>query len=165
MENEQEHSTQTPVEENTLVYIVGAVIVVAVIVAGVIMWPKTKTTSEIKDVQSTPSTKTLTQLTCDSEWYNPVIGMSKYYLSARGSDIKNGTIECTFTLTNASGAAILNEKVTTTTTPTSDKNGETFTCTTKALEKIPQRVPLMMTSLVKNDEGKTASCTGTVTFQ
>ena len=167
MENEQENQTQ-PIEENSLVYIVGAVIVVAVVVAGVIMWPKTKTMTQEKEItqtQTTPATKTLTKLTCDNEWYNPVIGMPKYYLSASGGDVLSGNIECIFTVTNATGTAVLTEKVVVTTTPAPDRNGNTFSCTTKALEKIPQNTPVKLVAAIKNDEGQTASCGGTVTFR
>jgi len=168
MENE-ENQTQ-PVEENSLMYIVGAVIVVAVVVAGVIMWPKNKEAKET--VVTTPQTETtvpsktpFTKLVCENEWYNPVIGMPKYYLSAGGGDVKNGTIECTFNLSNATGAAVLTEKMTVETTTAVERNGNAFVCTTKALEKIPQNTPLKMNVVVKNNEGQTASCAGMVTFR
>jgi len=166
MENE-ENQTQ-PIEENSLVYIVGAVIVVAVIVAGVIMWPKTKTVTqekEIPQIQTTPSTQNITKLTCENEWYNPVIGMPKYYLSASGGDLISGNIECMFTIANATGAAMFTEKVVVKTTPAPNRNGHAFICTTKALEKIPQNTPVKLVAAIKNDEGQTASCGGMVTFR
>jgi len=170
MENEDTVS-QTQ-EESSMVYVIGAVIVVAVIVAAVIMWPKSKTkdetampTSETSTSKSNVVTKpTLTKLSCESEWFNPVVGLPKYYLSAEGGDVSNGNeIECTFHVIKDKDT-ILTETIKTPVTAAPERGGTTFRCTTKALEKLPQGIPVTLVTIVKNSEGQTASCSGKVTF-
>jgi len=165
MENETDVS-QTQ-EDGSLVYVVGAIIVVAVIVAAVLMWPKTKSS---ETASPTPENKvvirpTLTKLVCENEWYNPVVGMPKYYLSAEGGDVSEGKeIECTFTIIKDK-ETILTEAMKVPVTAALERGGTTFKCTTKALDRIPQNTPLKFVSTVKNDEGSTASCSGAVTVR
>ncbi|KKS89740.1 MAG: hypothetical protein UV63_C0014G0018 [Microgenomates group bacterium GW2011_GWC1_43_11] len=165
MENKEDVS-QTQ-EEGSIVYVVGAIIVVAVIVAAVLMWPKNKP----KETASpTPENKvvtkpTLTKLVCESEWFNPVVGMPKYYLSAEGGDVSAGTqIECEFTLLKDKEAIIRETKVVPV-VQSPERGGTTFKCTTKAVENIPQNTALTFVTTVKNEEGTTASCSGAVTFR
>jgi hypothetical protein len=165
MENKTDVS-QTQ-EEGSIVYVVGAIIVVAVIVAAVLMWPKNKSG---QTATPTPDTKvvvkpTLTKLICESEWFNPVVGMPKYYLSAEGGDISAGQeIECTFTLLKDK-EAVITETMKVPVTAAPERGGTTFTCTTKGIEKIPQNIPLTFVTTVKNEEGATSSCSGSVTFR
>lgn len=171
MENESNLSTD-PQEENTVVYIVAAVIVVAVIVAAVLMWPKNKqqeqtlTPTTTTQATPTPNQTPIAKFACENQWFNPVIGIPKYYLSAQVADVRTGgTVDCTFTLYNGS-TTVLTEKMTTVPLVAApERNGSVVTCTTKALENIPKNVGLTMISVVKNDEGKVASCSGTVTFR
>jgi hypothetical protein len=168
MENE---TTQTQTnEESSIVYVVGAIIVVAVIVAAVLMWPKNKpteqTTTPTQNTTSNVVTKpALTKLVCESEWFNPVVGYPKYYLSAQGGDISAGTqVECTFTIIKDK-EAVVTDTLTVPVTQAPERGGTTFQCTTKALEKIPQNVPVTMVTTVKNEAGLTASCSGSVVFR
>jgi hypothetical protein len=165
MENETDIS-QTQ-EESSMVYVVGAIIVVAVIVAAVVMWPKNKTN---ETATPTPETKvvikpTLTKLVCESEWFNPVVGFPKYYLSAEGGDVSAGTeIECEFSVIKDK-ETVLTETVKVPVTQSPERGGTIFRCVTKALEKLPQRIPVTFVTTVKNDDGITASCSGAVTFR
>jgi len=166
MEHET-NDTQTQ-EEGTLIYIVGAIIVVAVVVAAILLWPKPKSTQQT--ATPTPENNvitktTLTKLVCENEWFNPVIGMPKYYLSAEGGDVSDGEeIECSFSIIKDKDT-VVTEKVTVPVAQAQERGGTTFKCTTKALEKIPQATPVQFVTVVKNREGKTASCSGTVTFR
>jgi len=165
MENETDVS-QTQ-EDGSLVYVVGAIIVVAIIVAAVLMWPKTKSS---ETATPTPETKvvikpTLTKLVCESEWFNPVVGLPKYYLSAEGGDVSAGQeVECTFTILKDK-ETVLTDVVKVPVTAAPERGGTTFKCTTKALDRIPQNTPLKFVSTAKNEDGATASCSGTVTFR
>ncbi len=165
MENENDVS-QTQ-EENSVVYVVGAIIVVAVIVAAVLMWPKNKST---QTATPTPENKvitkpTLTKLVCENEWFNPVVAMSKYYLSAEGGDVSSGKeVECTFTVIKDK-ETVLTEVMKTAVKQAPERGGTTFQCTTRALERLPENTPVTMVVTVKNEEGKTASCSGGVTFR
>jgi len=168
MENES-HGSQTQ-EESSIVYVVGAIIVVAIIVAAVLMWPKNKPTEAPVATPTQESSKVvtkpaLTKLVCESEWFNPVIGLPKYYLSAEGGDISAGQqIECTFTLIKDK-EAVITETMTVPVTQAPERGGTTFKCTTKGIEKIPQNTPVTFVTTVKNDAGETASCSGAVTFR
>ena len=150
-----------------MVYVVGAIIVVAVVVAAVIMWPKNK----IKETATpTPETKVvnkpiLTKLVCESEWFNPVVGLPKYYLSAEGGDVSAGSeIQCTFSIIKDK-ETVLTETMKVPVTQSPERGGTTFRCTTKAIEKLPQNVPVTFVTTIKNDDGMIASCSGAVTFR
>jgi len=164
MENETDVSQIQ--EESSMVYVVGAIIVVAVIVAAVVMWPKNKTN---ETATPTPETKviikpTLTKLVCESEWFNPVVGFPKYYLSAEGGDVSAGSeIQCTFNLIKDK-ETVLTEIINVPVTQSPERGGTTFRCTTKALEKLPQNIPVTFVTTVKNDDGMTASCSGAITL-
>lgn len=169
MEN-QTPDTPHQEEEGALVYIIGAIIVVAIIVAAVIMWPKPKQSSQtntpVAETNTTPKPKApLTALVCENEWFNPVIGLPKYYLSAEGGDVSKGeNITCTFQIIKGK-EPVITETMTVPVAQSPERGGTTFKCTTKALEHIPQNIPVEFTTIVKNEAGQTASCSGTVTFR
>jgi len=165
MENKEDVS-QTQ-EESSIVYVVGAIIIVAVIVAAVLMWPKKKATETATPTpQNTVVNKpTLTKLVCENEWFNPVVGIPKYYLSAEGGDISAGKeIECTFSIIKDK-ETVATEIVKVPVTEAAERGGTTFKCTTKALERLPQNVAVTFVTTVKNEEGASASCSGAVTFR
>jgi len=165
---ENENTASQTQEENSMVYVIGAIIVVAVIVAAVVMWPKNKT-KEVAN-PTTPATSvvnkpTLTKLVCESEWFNPVIGLPKYYLSAEGGDVSAGTeIECAFSVIKDK-ETVMTETIRVPVKQAPERGGTTFVCTSKAIEKLPQNVPVTFVTTVKNQDGATASCSGSVTFR
>jgi hypothetical protein len=164
---ENETNTSQTQEESSMIYVVGAIIVVAVIVAAVVMWPKNKTGETATPTQETKviNKPTLTKLVCEGEWFNPVVGLPKYYLSASGGDISAGQqMECTFTVIKDK-ETVMTETIKVPVTQSPERGGTTFQCTTKAIEKIPQNVPVTFVSTVKNEDGLTASCSGNVTFR
>jgi len=158
---DKEQATQ---EENSLVYVVGALIVIAVVVAGILLWPKPKKTTVAPAVteEQIGTQPTLTKLVCEKEWYNPVVGVPKFYLQAEGGNVDPAkTVDCTFTLNDGS-KNILSEKVTVDLNPAPERNGNTFRCGTKALENLPMNVTLKMTTTVQDDQGASATCAGNV---
>src|SRR5258706_3847854 len=84
-------------------YILGAVVLVAVVVAGYLLRSKSSSSvpSPVAEVvpTATPTPGPITGLACDTQYYNPVIGFSKYYLSVEGGDIsKASKVDCAFTV-------------------------------------------------------------------
>ena len=159
MENE------TPISENdsSIVYIIGAVIVVALVVAGVLLWPKMKpNTSTTATTTTTPSIEqksgNITKLSCGKQWYNPMIGFAKYYLSADGEALTTTkSVDCTFTVTSADNKVIATENQPAVLTDVPTRDGKTFICTTKAID-LPKGTKVTMITAIKDDSGMTASC-------
>ncbi len=158
MENETQHTEG----ETSSVYIIGAVIVVAIIVAGVLLWPKAKpTTTQPQTTAPVVEEKTMiTKLSCDRQWYNPMIGYPKYYLSAEGSALLTTKgVTCTFTITsNTDGKVLATEDMPAVLRSSEERGGQIFQCTTKAVELVKGAAVTMKTS-IKDDQGATASCT------
>jgi len=156
--------------ETSSVYIIGAIIVVAVIIGGVLLWPKTKKTTEGQATTvQTPVVEEkamITKLSCDKQWYNPMIGFPKYYLSAEGSALLTSKeITCTFTVTsNADGKVLATQDVPGALKSADERGGQTYECTTKAVELV-KGANVTMKTMVKDDQGASASCTaGTITL-
>ncbi len=153
MENEK----TTQEGETSSVYIIGAVIVVAMIIAGVLLWPKPKpvptTTTPVVEEKAM-----ISKLSCDKQWFNPMIGFSKYYLSAEGATLLTSKgIICTFTVTaNADGKVLATEDVPGVLSPANERGGQKYQCTSKAIEIA--KVAATMKTTVKDDQGATASC-------
>lgn len=168
MENETQN-IQHEGETSSSVYIIGAVIVVAIIIAGVFLWPKPKTTTPEATTQ-TPlvvEEKTMiSKLSCDKQWYNPMIGFPKYYLSAEGSALlTTKSVTCTFTVTaNADGKVLATTEADAVLKPANERGGQTYQCTTKAVELV-KGAAVTMKTMVTDDQGASASCTaGTMTL-
>lgn len=152
---EQENlSTQTE-GDSSIVYIIGAIIIVAVIVAGVLLWPKPKATT----MPVVEEKQAITKLNCDSQWYNPKIGFAEYYLSAEGTAITTAkTVDCTFTITgNLDGKVIATEKMPAVLTSASERGGQTFRCTTRAIA-MPKGTAVTMKTTVMDDLEASAAC-------
>jgi hypothetical protein len=156
MDTEQ---TQTPTEaESSTLYIVGAVIIVAVIAAGVMLWPKQKPKTET----ATPivEQKTMiTKLTCNKQWFNPKIGFAQYYLGAEGEALTTAQgATCTFTIAGSvDKKVIVTESIPAVLTEVSERGGKTFICRTPAVD-LPKGSSVMMGTDIKDDLGATASC-------
>jgi len=150
-------STQTE-GDSSIVYIIGAVIIVAVIVAGVLLWPKPKA----KESAATPVVEeksAITKLSCDAQWYNPKIGFPEYYLSAEGSALSTAkTVDCTFTITgNLDGKVIATESMTAVLTNAPERGGQTYKCTTRAIP-MPKGSAVTMKTTVVDDLEAIAAC-------
>jgi hypothetical protein len=159
---ENEHNLPDKGDTST-VYVIGAIVVVAVIIAAILLWPKkpevATPTPQPEVTQPAVEEKTnFTKLTCEKQWFNPVIGMPKYYLSVEGGDINSvNATECTFTLTNKE-KVVVTERTNAVFKPAPERGGSSFMCTTKAVELPKGTGPMTMTVVVKNDQGQTATC-------
>ena len=158
MENEKLSQTEG---ESSSVYIIGAVIVVAVIIAGVLLWPKPKSTTQTATTTPVVEEKaTITKLACEKQWYNPVIGFARYYLSAEGAALNTTKgITCTFTVTaNADGKVLATEDMPAVLRAADERGGQAFQSTTKAID-LTKGAAVTLKTMIKDDQGETASCT------
>lgn len=147
-------------------YVLGFIVLVAVIVAGYMLRGKsvTPTTSPTPIAEvATPTPGPITRLVCDTQYYNPVVGFPKYYLSVEGGDLSNAKkVDCTFTVS-------INNKVVATETsssPLTDKpqrGGATFRCTTAAVEVTPN-TPAVVDVVLKDDLKASSTCSSTFLF-
>lgn len=146
---------------NQIYYILGAVILVAIIAAGYLLRPKVGLSPNMPTVTTpilpTPTPGPITALACEKRYYNPVIGFPKYYLSVEGVDLPNASkVDCDFTVMTG-GKVVASESASSPLTAAPERNGGTFRCTTKQLALAPT-VPTKVDFVIKDDLGKTASC-------
>lgn len=161
-----EKETEQPTSNNTMSYVLGAVLVVAVVAGGYMLRPKTPAeptpqTADITVVTTpmapTPTPGPITGLACDYQYYNPVIGFERYFLSVEGGDTSEASeVDCNFTV-------MQDEEVITTATVKSklatnaQRGGKTFKCTTGELA-IKPTVPTTVNIALTDDKNETATC-------
>lgn len=164
---------EKPMEESaknnsTMYYVLGAVVLVAVIGAGYMLRPKTATPTEQPAPQQaaavpavvatpTPTPGPITKLVCDGQYYNPVIGFPKYFLSVDGGDLPTATsVECTLTVSQEN-KVVATEKVSSTLTQNAERGGGVFRCSLPSLDLKPA-IPTKFDVTLKDDLGAKASC-------
>lgn len=155
---QEKNATQTE-GDSSIVYIIGAIIIVAVIVAGVLLWPKPKAKEAATAMPIVEEKQMITKLSCDTQWYNPKIGFAQYYLSAEGSALSTSrTVDCIFNITsNLDGKVLATEKIPAVLTAASERGGQTFRCTTTAVE-LPKGAAVTMATNVMDDLEASATC-------
>lgn len=164
-----EVTEQTQEEEtggSMMYYVIGILVVVAIGVGVFVLRPKSAPAQPPvveTPVVATPTPGPITGLACDRQYYNPVIGFAKYYLSVDGVDLAPATnVDCEFTVkvgTNVMATASAQGEL----TPARDRNGQTFKCTTKALELTP-KVATVVDVTVKNNMNVSNTCTASFVF-
>lgn len=148
-------------------YVLGIVVLIAVVVAGYMLRPKsgpiTSPTPQDQPALPTPTPGPITRLACDVQYFNPKIGFPEYYLSVEGGDVSSASkVECTFTA-SVKDKVIATTKVSSPLTDKPQRGGSTFRCTTKAVALEPG-VPSVVDVALKDDLGATATCSGAFTF-
>ncbi|MCX6791813.1 MAG: hypothetical protein NT149_02130 [Candidatus Gottesmanbacteria bacterium] len=149
-------------------YILGFIVLIAIVVAGYLLRGKSTTPAATPTpvagvTTPTPTPGPITQLACDTQYYNPVVGFPKYYLSIEGGDLSTAKkVDCTFTV------SVDNKLVATqtTTSPLTDKpqrGGSTFRCTTPAISLTPN-VPTVVDVALKDDLNASSTCSSTFLF-
>lgn len=166
MENEaQQQNART---DNTVSYVIGGVILLLIAGGAYFFRQKSAPTNTAPETTTAVATPTpilgpITGLACDTQYYNPVVGFNKYYLSVEGGDVSTAkTVDCTFT------ARIGDNVITTTniTSPLTDqpqRGGSTFRCTTESLPMEPN-MPIIVDVVLTDDLKATSSCSATFTF-
>ena len=148
-------------------YILGFIVLVAIVVAGYLLRGKSTTPATsptpVAVAVPTPTPGPITKLACDMQYYNPVNGFPRYYLSVEGGDLSAAKkVDCTFTVS-------VNKKVVSTQTsssPLTDKpqrGGGTFRCTTVALDLAPG-TPTVVDVALKDDLNASSTCSSTFLF-
>ncbi len=154
---------ETPMETQDMkqYYVLGIVVLVAVVIAGYILRSKSNKSAtaptEVGQVVVTPTPGPITKLGCDTQYFNPKIGFPEYYFSVEGADLSNASsVDCTISASQ-SGKIVATSKVTSPMTDKPERGGKTFRCTTKAIALTPQLETVIEVEL-KDDLGVTASC-------
>jgi hypothetical protein len=152
--------TETHESSNPMMsYIVGGVLVVAVIAGGYFLRPKAPQPSTESSTQQTPTTESpIAGLSCDTQYYNPVIGFARYYLSVEGSSTTDASeVECVTTVTQEN-KVVATETVSVPLADNTGRGGKTFKCSTPALDLKPT-IPTKVEVSLTDDRGATANCT------
>jgi len=149
---------------NMMSYVLGGVLVVAVIAGGYFLRPKPATTptgdqsaGQNAPVAPVVMTGPITKLACDTQYYNPVIGFPKYYLSVEGVDVAGASeVTCTTTVTQNT-KVVATETVSVPLTENAARGGLVFKCSTPAMELEPT-VPTKVDIALVDDNGANATC-------
>lgn len=157
MDTEKNESTN-----NTMYYVIGGLVLVGVLIGGYFYLPKTPPvtspeTTSVTTPAPTMATGPITKLACETQYYNPVIGFEKYFLSVEGVDTEGASqVTCTTTVSQ-NNKTVATEEVSVPLFAKSERGGLGFKCSTPALElksTIPTKVDVTLTD---DNDGK-ASC-------
>ncbi len=164
MEEVGEEKKEVSGENTQMYYIIGAIALVVVVVAGYMLRPKPATlpatTSTPSAVEPTPEQGQITKLACEKQFYNPVIGLGQYYLSVEGVDVKPATkVDCDFAISVA-GKVVASESATSPLTDEPSRGGSTFRCGTSKL-KLDKNVPTKVDVAIKDDNNASITCSKT----
>ena len=154
---------ETPApSNNTMSYILGGVLVVAVVAGGYFLRPKSNAPAGGQQTTGTvetpsPTLGPISGLACDTQYFNPVIAFPKYYLSVEGSDIEGASeVTCTTKVTQEN-KVVATEEVSVPLTENEARGGLTFRCSTPSLDLKPT-IPTKVDVSLKDDKGDKASC-------
>jgi len=165
-DKKEEKETVEAEGSQTLYYVVGAVIVIAIAAGAYLLRPKAAPEAPATQnpvTQPVVSTGPITQLACTNQYYNPVVGFPKFYLSTDGVDIGPAKkVDCTFTVSVA-GKTVATASATSDITDVPERGGGTFKCTTKALE-LEKKIPTKVDVEIKDDQGATVGCNRSFSF-
>lgn len=166
---------KTPSSNNQLYYVLGAVAIAAV--AGAVFFLRQQTpVAEVTPEPTVTGTQTggqqqvaaptslptgpITKLACEQQYYNPVIGFPKYFLSTEGVDITDTTtVDCDYTVTVA-GKVVAQETASAQLIEVPERGGLKFKCSTSALE-LTKNVATKIQVTLRDDKGETATCNKT----
>lgn len=152
----------TESSNNTMYYVLGGLALIAVLVGAYMYMPKSNPpTAPIVETATTPVATPklgpITKLACDTQYYNPVIGFAKYYLSAEGSDTKDASeVTCTTSVTQEN-KVVTKEVISVPLTEKPERGGVVFKCSTPALE-LKATIPTKVDVTVVDDKGEKATC-------
>lgn len=163
---EKETSSESLESPSMMTYVIGAILVVAVIAGALYFRSKnpTATTEPITQVPvATPTPGPITGLLCDKQYFNQKIGFQEYYLSVEGGDLTTAkTVTCDMTAT-VKDKIVASASAESPLSAAPQRNGSTFRCTSKAIALTPN-VPTVVDVALTDDLGKAATCTATFTF-
>ena len=147
-------------------YLIGAVLLVLIAGGVYFLRPKsavspTPATNEVMaPVEVSPTPGPITGLSCERQWYNPVVGFAKYFLGVEGADLMTTKkVMCNFSV-SVGGKVVATTSAQSTLTESVSRGGGTFSCVSPSLELEPN-VPTVVDLILTNDAKQTASCTQT----
>lgn len=147
-------------------YLIGAILIM--LIAGGIYFLRPKSTSgpvptvnEVTMPVEVPAASgPITGLTCERQWYNPVVGFQKYFVGVEGVDLMTTkNVMCSFSV-SVGGKVVATTSAQSTLTEDLSRGGGTFRCDSPSLELEPN-IPTVVDVMLKNDANQTASCTQT----
>lgn len=145
-------------------YVLGLIVLIAVIVAGYLLRSKSTSTPAptptAQVLAPTPTPGPITGLACDMQYYNPVLGFAKYYLSAEGGDLSSATkVDCIFTI-SVDNKVVATHSVSSPLTDKPQRGGSTFRCTTPSIQLTPN-IPTVVDVVLKDDLKASSTCSST----
>jgi hypothetical protein len=148
-------------------YILGFIVLIAIVGAGYLLrgksTPATTQTPVANIAAPTPTPGPITGLGCDTQYYNPVVGFPKYYLSVEGGDLSTAKkVDCTFTVT-IDKKVVVTETASSPLTDKPQRGGSTFRCTTPAIDIAPN-MPAVVDVILKDDLKASSTCSSTFLF-
>jgi len=169
MSDEEKQTNET--NDSSIYYVLGGVVLVAAVAGFFLLKPKTTKTETVAPTTvatqqppaAVPTPGPITKLSCDKQYYNPVIGFPRYYLSVEGVDTRaTGVVQCTYTVS-------VNNKVVDTTSATGalveapSRGGAEFRCISKAVE-LARGVATKVEVKLENEANQTATCSQSFIF-
>jgi hypothetical protein len=149
-------------------YVLGFIVLIAIVVAGYLLRgkstnPATSPAPVAVVAAPTPTPGPITGLGCDMQYYNPVIGFPKYYLTVEGGDLSTAKkVDCTFTVT-VDKKVVATETASSPLTDKPQRGGGTFRCTTPAVDITP-KTPAIVDVVLKDDLKASSTCSSTFLF-
>jgi hypothetical protein len=158
----EEETMENPTSSNSsLYYILGAIVLVAVIGAGYLLRPKSASPGGQAQQTVTPTVSPtpgpITRLACENQYYNPVLGFPKYYFSVEGADLTGpSSVDCTMTVWQEN-KIVSTEKSTVYLLAKPERNGNVFKCSSTGIEVKPA-IPTKVEVSLRDDQGAKATC-------
>lgn len=168
-DEEKKHTHNHDEEEGndaSIYYVLGGVVLVAAIAGYFLLKPKTPApaapqTAQEQQVaqapQPTPTVGPITKFGCERQYYNPVVGLPRYYVSVEGTDLaQSGNVTCEFSL-SVKDKVVQTAKTEAALTPSAERGGSTFRCTTNGLE-LAKGIATKVDVKLTNDRSQSANC-------
>lgn len=160
MTEEKKENAQS--NDSSIYYILGGVVLVAAVAGFFLLKPKATTAPEpAQTAQTVPTTPAppapITKFACEKQYYNPVLGFPKYYLSAEGVHTTlTGNVNCEFTA-SIKDKVVATKSIVATLVEAKERGGATFRCQTDAVE-LARNVATDVKVVMTDDAGQTTSC-------
>lgn len=139
-------------------------VMILTVVAGLYLRNlNSKKTATTEPTVTPVATGVIKGLACEKKYYNPVVGLKKYYISVEGVDLKEAKkVTCDFNI-SVNKETVVKTAGESPLTALPEREGSTFRCSTNALELEPI-VPTNVDIVIKDDLGKSTTCSAIFTL-
>jgi hypothetical protein len=167
--NDEDKKEVNESNDSSIYYILGGVVLVAAVAGFFLLKPKEKNIEPspspvVQGPVVSPTPAPITKLACEKQYYNPMTGLGKYYVSMEGVDtLTSGDVTCEFTFT-------VKDKVVATSTAVgkleenSTRGGAVFRCQTVPAVELARGIPTKVTVKVENPKKEKAECSQNFIF-